>query len=214
MPTDTSEQGLEIRICDLLQESGWLQGDNQDYNAASCVDLAPPGRLPAGHPAGDRPGPQPGLRQQHHKPDLVTLYSDKSLPFSDHIHFRLADYREVIDRVANDDLLVGPYLLRQAVTLMGKAANVQDPQTPEEKRSHADLLRTINGLMADAWTLVYALERSEKIEIKPLALDCYEELCDGKFRRYDRFSNWKEFMDGYPEQWDLASFIPRILHSM
>ena len=40
MPTDTSEQGLEIRICNLLQESGWLQGDNQDYNAASCVDLA------------------------------------------------------------------------------------------------------------------------------------------------------------------------------
>ena len=40
MPTDTSEKGLETRICDLLQESGWLPGDNQDYNAASCVDLA------------------------------------------------------------------------------------------------------------------------------------------------------------------------------
>ena len=40
MPTDTSEKGLETRICNLLQESGWLPGDNQDYNAASCVDLA------------------------------------------------------------------------------------------------------------------------------------------------------------------------------
>ena len=40
MPTDTSEKGLENRICNLLQESGWLPGDNQDYNAASCVDLA------------------------------------------------------------------------------------------------------------------------------------------------------------------------------
>ena len=27
------------------------------------------------------------------KPDLVTLYSDKNLPFVDHIYLRLADYR-------------------------------------------------------------------------------------------------------------------------
>ena len=40
MPTDTSEKGLETRICNLLLESGWLPGENQDYNAASCVDLA------------------------------------------------------------------------------------------------------------------------------------------------------------------------------
>ena len=40
MPTDTSEKGLETRTVNLLQESGWLPGDNQDYNAASCVDLA------------------------------------------------------------------------------------------------------------------------------------------------------------------------------
>ena len=39
MPTDTSEKGLEARICDLIQESGWLPGDNQDYQPASCVDL-------------------------------------------------------------------------------------------------------------------------------------------------------------------------------
>ena len=40
MPTDTSEKGLETRICGLLQESGWLPGENQDYNAGACVDLA------------------------------------------------------------------------------------------------------------------------------------------------------------------------------
>ena len=40
MTTDTSEKGLETRICNLLLESGWLPGENQDYNAASCVDLA------------------------------------------------------------------------------------------------------------------------------------------------------------------------------
>ena len=39
MPTDTSEKGLETWICNLLLESGWLPGENQDYNTASCVDL-------------------------------------------------------------------------------------------------------------------------------------------------------------------------------
>ena len=40
MPTDTSEKGLETRTINLLLESSWLPGENQDYNAASCVDLA------------------------------------------------------------------------------------------------------------------------------------------------------------------------------
>ena len=37
--TNTSEQGLETRIFNLLLESGWLPGDNQHYLPASCVDL-------------------------------------------------------------------------------------------------------------------------------------------------------------------------------
>ena len=40
MPTDTSEKGLETRIIGILQESGWLQGENQDYRGTDCVDLA------------------------------------------------------------------------------------------------------------------------------------------------------------------------------
>ena len=40
MPTDTSEKGLETRTINLLLDAGWLPGDNQDYQPASCVDLA------------------------------------------------------------------------------------------------------------------------------------------------------------------------------
>ena len=39
MPADTSEKGLETRTINLLQESGWLPGENQDYAAAYRVDL-------------------------------------------------------------------------------------------------------------------------------------------------------------------------------
>ena len=40
MPTDTSEKGLETHTINLLLESGWLPGENQDYQPAYCVDLA------------------------------------------------------------------------------------------------------------------------------------------------------------------------------
>ena len=40
MPTDTSEKGLETRTINLLLESRLAPRENQDYNAASCVDLA------------------------------------------------------------------------------------------------------------------------------------------------------------------------------
>ena len=39
MPTDTSENGFETRILNLLLEAGWIPGDNQDYLPESCVDL-------------------------------------------------------------------------------------------------------------------------------------------------------------------------------
>ena len=65
MPTDTSEKGLENRICNLLQESGWLPGDNQDYNAASCVDLAHLSAFLQDTQPETAPGPPSGLRRQH-----------------------------------------------------------------------------------------------------------------------------------------------------
>ena len=40
MSTDTTEKGLETRTCDLLQESGWLPGENKDYRPQECVDVA------------------------------------------------------------------------------------------------------------------------------------------------------------------------------
>ena len=40
MPTDTSEKGFETRIFNLLLESGWLPGYNNEFLPASCVDLA------------------------------------------------------------------------------------------------------------------------------------------------------------------------------
>ena len=142
------------------------------------------------------------------KPDLVTLYSERNLPFTDHIYLRLADYRESMERLANDDLLVGHYLLRQAVTLMGKAENIEDPKTREEEIPHNDLRRIVYGLIANSWNVVYALERCDKIEIKSKPFDCHEDPYDGQAKTYGGFTSWKELIDGYLEQWIFASFNP------
>ena len=142
------------------------------------------------------------------KRDLVTLYSDRNLRFTDHIYLRLADYRESMVRLASDDLLVGHYLLRQTITLMAKAENTEDPKTREDEIPHNDLRRTIYSLLANSWNIVYGLERSGKIELKPEPFECYEDPYDGQAKTYNGFTTWKELIEGYGEQWVFASFNP------
>ena len=142
------------------------------------------------------------------KPDLVTLYSDRNLPFTDHVYLRLGDFSESMERLANDDLLVGHYLLRQAVTLMGKADNTENPKTRQEEIPHNDLRRAVYELIVNSWDIVYELERCGKIDIKPKPFDCYEDTYDGQAKPYDGFTSWKELIDGYLEQWIFASSNP------
>ena len=142
------------------------------------------------------------------KPDLVTLYSDKSLPFSAHIYLRLFDYREAIEGLANDDFLVGNYLLRKAMTLMAKAENTEKPKTHKQETSHNDLRRMVYELIANSWHIVYSLERSGKVEIEPEPFDCYEDPYDGRAKTYGGITNWKEFIEGYRERWIFAPFNP------
>ena len=57
MPTDTSEKGFETRIFNLLLESGWLPGYNNEFLPASCVDLAHLAVFLQGHTARRPPSP-------------------------------------------------------------------------------------------------------------------------------------------------------------
>ena len=142
------------------------------------------------------------------KPDLVTLYSDENLRYADRIFLRLADYRESVERLANDDLLVGRYLLRQAATLMGKTENTGKPKTYEEEIPHNDLRRTVYELIWDSWNVVYGLERCGRIHIEPQPFECHEDLFGGHTKTYDGITTWNELIDGYMAQWNFASSNP------
>ena len=88
MPTDTSEKGLETRTINLLQDSGWLPGDNQDYDAAGCVDLA--------HLAAFLQNTQPETAQALH----LSTDDNTRRQFLQRLHRQIRD-RGIIDVLRN-----------------------------------------------------------------------------------------------------------------
>ena len=143
------------------------------------------------------------------KPDLVTLYSDKHLLYEDHLYIRLTNYREVISRLATDDLLVAHYLLRHAVTLLSKAVKTKEPQSRKEEIVLSEFLRSIYDFVANAWDILVDLSDTGKVEIPPSSIDCYENLYDEGSNKYPRFPTYREFVDGYLKIWRWASRNPR-----
>ena len=142
------------------------------------------------------------------KPDLVTLYSDKHIRFKEHMYIRLTDYREVISRLATDDLLVAHYLLRHAVTLLSKAVKTREPQNRKEEIALSESLRSIYGIVANALNILIDLTDAGKVEIPPSTIDCYEDLFDEGVNKYSRFPTCREFVDGYWKIWRWAPFNP------
>ena len=98
MPTDTSEKGLETRTVHLLQESGWLPGNNQDYYATFCLDLV--------HLAAFLHDTQPETAQALH------LDSDDTTrrQFLQRLHRQIRD-RGIID-VLRNGIDHGPHSIR------------------------------------------------------------------------------------------------------
>ena len=146
MPTDTSEKGLETRSVNLLLDSGWLPGDNQDYSAASCVDLA--------HLAAFLHDTQPETAQALH------LDSDENTrrQFLQRLHRQVRD-RGIID-VLRNGIEHGPHSIRffygtpspgnqQAAELNAKnrfSVTRQVHYSPKNTGLSLDLVLFINGL--------------------------------------------------------------------
>ena len=138
-------------------------------------------------------------------PDLVTLYSDKNLRYSDRIYFRLTDYVAAMEKIANDELLVGHYLLRQAITLMSKLEN---SELTEKEIVYRDLSRETHELILNSWVLIYGLYRDGSIVIEPNPIECYLIQTEDRTGHYDRITTRKELVDCYREKWTFGFFKP------
>ena len=65
--------------------------------------------------------------------DLITLYSDEHMQYGGHLYIRLIDYRDMLNRLATDDLLVAQYLLRCVVTRSYKVVADDKPSARERR---------------------------------------------------------------------------------
>ena len=111
------------------------------------------------------------------EPNLVTLYSDKHLRYKDHLYIRLTDYRDVIGRLATDDILVAHYLFRYTVTLLSRVVKTkEEPQSHKEETALVELRRSIFGYTLNAWDILLDLLDAGRVEIPASPIDCYEEL--------------------------------------
>ena len=144
------------------------------------------------------------------KPDLVTLYSDRNLRYADRMYLQLTDYVATIEKLANDELLVGHYLLRQAITYMRKLENMNRPTTDqyEKEMAYHDIRRATYEMNLDSWRLVYGLDRSGNIVMESKPIECYLILPGGRTERYDRITTRKELIDRYGGKWIFGSFNP------
>ena len=143
------------------------------------------------------------------EPNLVTLYSDKHLRYKDHLYIRLTDYRDVIGRLATDDILVAHYLFRYTVTLLSRVVKTkEEPQSHKEETALVELRRSIFGYTLNAWNILLDLLDAGRVEIPASPIDCYEELFEEGRTKYSRFPTCREFVDGYQKIWRWDSFNP------
>ena len=188
---------------DLTLPNGFrLEGDSPTYKLATVLDRIIHFRtlgqdiISFGHPE---------------KPDLITLYSDKNPRYKDHLYIRLTDYRDMMSRLATDDLLVAHYLMRNTVNLLSKALKAEEPKSRQEELELGELRRSIYDYVANAWNILCILSDTGKVEIPQSAIDCYEDLYDKGSKRYDRFTTSQEFVDGYLKTWQWATSNPGLV---
>ena len=118
MPTDTSEKGLETRICNLAPGVGLAPRGEPGLPCRVLRGPGPPARLPSGYPARDRPSTPSGLRRQH--PPPVPPTSPQTGPGPG--HYRRAPERNRPWRPQH------PPLLRHPLTGERVSRNPQHPE--------------------------------------------------------------------------------------
>ena len=140
-------------------------------------------------------------------PDLITLYSDKNLD-GDHVYIRLADYRDMMNRLANDGLFVAQYLLRRTITLLSRLANEKVPRNHKDWANQEDHRRMSYQVLASTWNILCDLSAAGKVEIPSFPIDCYEYLFPEMTNKSPRFLTSREFFDGSLKVWQWARFNP------
>ena len=141
------------------------------------------------------------------KPNLIMVYSDRSLLYRDRMYFRLADYIDLMNRLATDDLFVSPYLLKRTITAMRHLMAIPIPKGNRGVSHKVGQLRRLNtDLISESWEMVLALLQAGKIEIQPSQIECYEELFERGVEVFAGYQTTQELVAGYRKTWSWTWF--------
>ena len=188
-----------VNANDLFLPNG-LNSDNEPYKLMTVLDRIIHFRL-LGQDAISFEYPD--------KPDLVTLFSDKKWQRKEHLYIRLSDYRDIIDRLATDDLFVGKYLLRRTMSKLSELINWNKPQTRQDEIYQSIVRDDLYGLMFNTWNICLKLWRSGKVKVPYCDVECYEDLYERGGRKHHHLSTCQELVDEYGISWRWAWFKPR-----
>lgn len=148
-----------------------------------------------------------------HESDLFTLYSDQTQEGDEHLYIRLGEYRDVVGRVANDDVYVAHHLFRRSVTLLHKLTRESSmPVDPRAELKHAEFRKWVHGMVCNAWILLVTLMESGEVTCPEVDIECYE-WCkgDGTEAHLQRFSPicaGRDLVHGHGPHWWWAPFTP------
>ena len=106
------------------------------------------------------------------KPDLVTLFSDNKWQRKEHLYIRLSDYRDIINRLATDDLFVGKYLLPHTMSKLSELINWNKPQIRQDEIYHWIVRDDIYTLMSNTWDICLILWSSGKVKVPSCDVEC------------------------------------------
>ena len=109
------------------------------------------------------------------KPTSFAVYSDRARLYKDRLYVAWTPYREIISRLAEDDVFVARYLLRRTVTLLTRT-NKGHKVVPRSRSLEAgEFRRNLHRLVVDSWDMLICLLDAGEVEVPCAKVDCYEE---------------------------------------
>ena len=147
------------------------------------------------------------------KPDLVTLYSDYTQEYGNHLYIRLREYRDVVGRLASDDRYVGGHLFRRSVTLLNKVMRESsEPSAVRMQRKQAEFRKWVGAMVCNGWNLLVTLIEDGNVMCPDVAVECYEVGEDDDTKEYLQafppISTVHDLLPGNGPGWWWAPFVP------
>ena len=145
------------------------------------------------------------------EPDLVTLYSDRTQGYGEHLYIRLREYRDIVGRLAHDDAYVAKHLFRRSVTLLHNVMRrSSEGVARREELTHTEFRKWVDGMLCNAWNLAVKLIEAGAVICPELEVECFElryrDGADEYLQDFAAVSTGRDLIQGYGRIWWWAPF--------